>query len=165
MSREGLYAAELVKVGSRIRERYLVKIPSDLSADPLLYELRGRLESDAARVSGYKEDPTATETILGSADPLSWPDWADRVVHRRVGRSNLRACLCPKADDHCRPQTIGADSPTIIRTYALQAMMLGLAGSLIGLAIGIITPARASMDDRRLDGLGSLGSTGIGRGA
>jgi putative ABC transport system permease protein len=55
MSREGLQTAELIKVGSRIRERYLVKTPSSLPTDPLLYELRGRLESDSVRVSGYKD--------------------------------------------------------------------------------------------------------------
>ncbi len=55
MSREGLLAAELIKVGSRIRERYLLKIPSTTAPEPLLYELRERLAPDSARVSSYRD--------------------------------------------------------------------------------------------------------------
>ncbi|NJL18080.1 MAG: hypothetical protein HC938_13795 [Nitrospira sp.] len=55
MSQAGLRTAELVKVGSRVRERFLLKIPSGMPPEPLLYELRGRLASDSARVSSYRE--------------------------------------------------------------------------------------------------------------
>src|SRR6185437_12435686 len=55
VSQEGLRAAELIKVGSRIRERYLLKIPSTMTPEPLLYELRGRLTPDSARVSSYRD--------------------------------------------------------------------------------------------------------------
>ena len=55
MSQDGLRSAELIKLGSRIRERYLLKTPSSVAPELLLYELRSRLVSDGARVSSYRE--------------------------------------------------------------------------------------------------------------
>ena len=139
MSREGLHAAELVKVGSRIRERYLLKIPSDLSADPLLYELRGRLESDAARVSGYKDAQPQLKQFLDQLTRYLGLIGLTALFIGGLGvATSVHAFVREKLTTIAVLKTIGADSPTIIRTYALQAMMLGLAGSLIGLAIGII---------------------------
>ncbi|HWI67057.1 MAG TPA: ABC transporter permease, partial [Nitrospiraceae bacterium] len=57
ISQEGLQAAELIKPGSRVRERYLVKTPSDMPLEPLLSELRDRLSADSARVSSYPPPP------------------------------------------------------------------------------------------------------------
>lgn len=139
MSREGLHAAELVKVGSRIRERYLVKIPSDLSADPLLYELRERLESDAARVSGYKDAQPQLKQFLDQLTRYLGLIGLTALFIGGLGvATSVHAFVREKLTTIAILKTIGADSPTIIRTYALQAMMLGLAGSLIGLAIGIL---------------------------
>ena len=139
MSREGLHAAELLKVGSRIRERYLVKIPSDLSADPLLYELRGRLESDAARVSGYKDAQPQLKQFLDQLTRYLGLIGLTALFIGGLGvATSVHAFVREKLTTIAILKTIGADSPTIIRTYALQAMMLGLAGSLIGLAIGIL---------------------------
>ena len=139
MSREGLHAAELVKVGSRIRERYLVKIPSDLSADPLLYELRGRLESDAARVSGYKDAQPQLKQFLDQLTRYLGLIGLTALFIGGLGvATSVHAFVREKLTTIAVLKTIGADSPTIIRTYALQAMMLGLAGSLIGLVIGVL---------------------------
>ncbi|MBU6435630.1 MAG: ABC transporter permease, partial [Nitrospirae bacterium] len=54
IAQEGLQAAELIKPGSRVRERYLVKVPPSMPVEPLLSELRGRLVADSARVSSYR---------------------------------------------------------------------------------------------------------------
>ncbi|MBX3348709.1 MAG: FtsX-like permease family protein [Nitrospira sp.] len=139
MSREGLHAAELVKVGSRVRERYLVKIPSDLSADPLLYELRGRLQSDAARVSGYKDAQPQLKQFLDQLTRYLGLIGLTALFIGGLGvATSVHAFVREKLTTIAVLKTIGADSPTIIWTYAIQAMILGLAGSLIGLAIGIL---------------------------
>lgn len=139
MSREGLHAAELVKVGSRIRERYLLKIPPNLPADPLLYELRGRLELDAARVSGYKDAQPQLKQFLDQLTRYLGLIGLTALFIGGLGvATSVHAFVREKLTTIAILKTIGADSPTIIRTYALQAMMLGLAGSLIGLLIGVL---------------------------
>lgn len=139
MSREGLHAAELVKVGSRIRERYLLKVPPNLPADPLLYELRGRLELDAARVSGYKDAQPQLKQFLDQLTRYLGLIGLTALFIGGLGvATSVHAFVREKLTTIAILKTIGADSPTIIRTYALQAMMLGLAGSLIGLVVGVL---------------------------
>ncbi len=139
MSREGLHAAELVKVGSRIRERYLLKIPPNLPADPLLYELRGRLELDAARVSGYKDAQPQLKQFLDQLTRYLGLIGLTALFIGGLGvATSVHAFVREKLTTIAILKTIGADSPTIIRTYALQAMMLGLAGSLVGLVVGVL---------------------------
>ncbi len=139
MSREGLQTAELIKVGSRIRERYLVKIPSNLAADPLLYELRGRLESDSARVSGYKDAQPQLKQFLDQLTRYLGLIGLTALFVGGLGvATSVHAFIREKLTTIAILKTIGADSQTIIRTYALQAMILGLAGSLIGLVIGVL---------------------------
>src|SRR5262245_12113355 len=55
LSRDGLSAAELIQPGSQVRERYLLKLPSDLTTSSLMPELRGRLATESARVSGFQD--------------------------------------------------------------------------------------------------------------
>ena len=139
ISREGLQTAELIKVGSRIRDRYLVKIPADLAADPLLYELRGRLESDSARVSMYKDAQPQLKQFLDQLTRYLGLIGLTALFVGGLGvATSVHAFVREKLTTIAILKTIGADSPTIIRTYVLQAMILGLAGSLIGLVMGVL---------------------------
>ncbi len=138
MSQEGLRTAELIKVGSRIRERFLLKIPSATPPNPLLYELRGRLASDSARVSSYRE---AQPQLKQSLDQLTRYLGLIGLTALFVGglgvATSVHAFVREKLNTIAILKTVGADSPTIVLTYGWQALMLGLVGSLIGLLIGI----------------------------
>ncbi len=139
MSREGLHAAELIKVGSRIRERYLLKIANSMTPDPLLYELRGRLAPDSARVSSYRD---AQPQLKQSLDQLTRYLGLIGLTALFVGglgvATSIHAFVREKLNTIAILKTLGADSPTIIRTYGLQAMILGLVGSVVGLMIGML---------------------------
>ncbi|MCY4613887.1 MAG: hypothetical protein OXB94_09735, partial [Nitrospira sp.] len=54
ISRQALNATDLVKEGSRIRERYLLRVPESLALGPLRGELQGRLGPEGAGVSSYR---------------------------------------------------------------------------------------------------------------
>ena len=139
MSQEGLRTAELIKVGSRIRERFLLKIPSTTPPNPLLYELRGRLASDSARVSSYRE---AQPQLKQSLDQLTRYLGLIGLTALFVGglgvATSVHAFVREKLNSIAILKTVGADSPTIVLTYGLQALMLGLVGSLVGLFIGMV---------------------------
>ncbi len=138
MSQEGLRSAELIKVGSRIRERFLLKIPSHMPLDPLLYELRGRLALDSARVSSYRE---AQPQLKQSLDQLTRYLGLIGLTALFVGglgvATSVHAFVREKLNTIAILKTVGADSQTIVLTYGLQALMLGLVGSLVGLFIGM----------------------------
>ncbi|MBX3325144.1 MAG: FtsX-like permease family protein [Nitrospira sp.] len=138
MSREGLQATELVKVGSRIRERYLLKLPSTVPPEPLLYELRGLLVADAARVSSYRD---AQPQLKQSLEQLTRYIGLIGLTALFIGglgvATSVHAFVREKFQTVAILKTIGADSLTIIKTYGFQAMLLGLLGSLAGLMLGM----------------------------
>jgi putative ABC transport system permease protein len=139
MSQEGLRAADLVKSGSRIRERYLLKLPSAMAPEPLLYELRERLASESARVSGYRDtQPQLKQFLEQLTRYLGLVGLTALLVGGLGVATSVYAFVREKLTTIAILKTIGADSATVIWTYVLQAMILGLAGSLTGLVIGIL---------------------------
>jgi putative ABC transport system permease protein len=139
MSREGLHTAELIKIGSRIRERYLLKLPSTMTPEPLLYELRGRLASDAVRVSNYRDaQPQLKQSLDHLTRYLSLIGLTALFVGGMGVATSIYAFVREKLTTIAILKTVGADSSTIIQTYGLQVMLLGLVGSMVGLMIGVL---------------------------
>jgi len=139
MSREGLHAAELIKVGSRIRERYLLKTPHSMTLEPLLYELRERLAPDSARVSSYRDaQPQLKQSLEQLTRYLGLIGLTALFVGGLGVATSIHAFVREKLNTIAVLKTVGAESPTIIGTYGLQAMILGLVGSLVGLMIGVL---------------------------
>ena len=139
MSQEGLHTTELVKLGSRIRERYLLKIPAAMAPEPMLYELRERLASESARVSGYREaQPQLKQFLEQLTRYLGLIGLTALFVGGLGVATSIHAFVREKLTTIAILKTVGADSATVIWTYVLQALILGLAGSVIGLVIGIL---------------------------
>jgi putative ABC transport system permease protein len=138
VSQEGLTAAELIKPGSRVRERYLLKLPSGLPASSLVPELRGRLVTDSARVSGYQDaQPQLRQFLQQLARYLGLIGLTALFIGGLGVATSVQAFLREKLQTIAILKTVGADSATVIKTYTLQAVWLGLVGSLVGAALGI----------------------------
>lgn len=138
ISQEALDATELVKVGSRVRERYLLKIPQGMPPEPLLYELRGRLASESARVSAYRDaQPQLKQFLAQLTRYLGLIGLTALFVGGLGVAMSIHAFVREKLITIAIMKTIGADSTTVIWTYLTQAVLLGLAGSAIGLALGL----------------------------
>lgn len=139
ISQEGLRAAALVKTGSRIRERYLLKIPTTTPPDPLMYELRKTLASDSARISSYREAQPQLKRFLDQLTRYLGLIGLTALFVGGLGvATSIHAFIREKLNTIAILKTVGADSPTVMGTYLLQALMLGLAGSVLGLAIGVL---------------------------
>ncbi|MGQ0812208.1 MAG: ABC transporter permease [Nitrospiraceae bacterium] len=138
ISRDGLAAADLIKLGSRVRERYLLKVPPDTSLHPLLYELRGRLSSDGARVSTYRDaQPQLKQFLDQLARYLGLVGLTALFVGGIGVATSVRAFLREKLQTIAILKTLGAESSTVVRTYLGQALLLGCIGSAAGLLIGV----------------------------
>jgi len=138
IAQDGLRATDLVKLGSRVRERYLLKTPASTKIEPLLYELRSRLAADSARVSTYREAQPQLKQFLEQLTRYLGLIGLTALLVGGIGvATSVRAFLREKLATIAILKTVGADSPTIIRTYATQALLLGLTGSVAGLALGI----------------------------
>lgn len=138
IAQDGLRATDLVKLGSRVRERYLLKTTLNAKIEPLLYELRGRLAAESARVSGYRDaQPQLKQFLEQLTRYLGLIGLTALFVGGMGVATSVRAFLREKLATIAILKTVGADSPTIIKTYAAQALLLGLTGSVAGLALGI----------------------------
>ncbi|MCC6141182.1 MAG: FtsX-like permease family protein [Nitrospira sp.] len=138
IAQDGLQATELVKLGSRVRERYLLKTPAATKIEPLLYELRSRLAAESARVSTYKDAQPQLKQFLEQLTRYLGLIGLTALFVGGIGvATSVRAFLREKLATIAILKSVGADSPTIIQTYAAQALFLGLVGSGAGLALGI----------------------------
>jgi putative ABC transport system permease protein len=138
IAQEGLRAAELIKPGSRVRERYLVKTASDMPLEPLLSELRDRLAADSARISSYR---TAQSQLRQFLDQLSRYLGLIGLTALFIGGlgvgTSIHAFLRDKMRTIAILKSVGADSATVVSTYVVQAIFLGSVGSLAGILLGI----------------------------
>jgi putative ABC transport system permease protein len=137
VSREGLAAAELIKPGSRVRERYLVKLPPVMQAQPLVYELRGRLAGESARVTGYRDAQPQLKQFLDQLTRYLGLIGLTALFIGGIGvATTIHAFIREKLPTIAILKTVGAESGVVIRTYLLQALLLGTIGSLAGAALG-----------------------------
>src|SRR5574341_380286 len=142
ISREGLAAAQLIKPGSRVRERYLLRLPPAVPAEPLLYELRGRLGRESARVLLFRDAQPQLRRFLDQlARYLGLVGLTALFVGGIGVASSVGAFLKEKLPTIAILKTLGADSRTVIGTYLIQAILLGMIGSLAGAALGAAVQA------------------------
>jgi putative ABC transport system permease protein len=137
VSREGLAAAELIKPGSRVRERYLVKLPPAMPVQPLLHELRGRLAGESARVTGYRDAQPQLKQFLDQLTRYLGLIGLTALFIGGIGvATTIHAFIREKLQTIAILKTVGAESGTVIGTYLLQALLLGTIGSAAGAALG-----------------------------
>jgi len=138
ISQQALAAAELIKPGSRIRERYLLKLPTTMAPQPLLYELRGQLASDMARVSTYRDAQPQLKSFLEQLARYLGLIGLTALFVGGIGvATSVQAFLREKLQTIAILKTLGADSSTVLRTYGIQTLFLGTIGSVAGAAVGI----------------------------
>lgn len=139
ISQEGLQAAELIKPGSRVRERHLLKLPTGTVLEPLREELRGRLAAERVRVTGYREAQPQLKRFLEQLSRYLGLIGLTALFIGGLGVAmSIQAFLQEKLKVIAILKILGADSGTIIRAYVVQALGLGLLGSLAGMLLGIV---------------------------
>ncbi len=138
MSQDGLRSAELIQVGSRVRERYLLKTPPSMVPEPLLYELRGRLAAESARVASYRDAQPQLRQFLDQLTRYLGLIGLTALFIGGLGvATSVHAFVREKLTTIAILKTLGADSATVIGAYLLQALLLGLTGSVAGLLLGL----------------------------
>lgn len=139
VSQEALRSADLVKPGSRVRERYLLRLPPDIAPGSLVATLRDQLAADSARVSTFQDAQPQLRRFL---DQLTRYLGLVGLIALFVGgigvASTVHAFLNDKMKIIAVLKTLGADSGVVMRTYLFQTLLLGLVGSLVGVALGTI---------------------------
>ncbi len=138
ISQEGLAAADLVKPGSRLRERHLLKLPGSIALSPLLYELRSRLAGESARVSSYRDAQPQLKQFLDQLSRYLGLVGLTALFVGGIGVAlSIQAFIREKFQSIAILKTLGAETKTIMQSYLGQAVGLGVVGSIMGIGIGL----------------------------
>lgn len=139
ISEAGLKASALVQPGSRIRERELLQLPSGMSFEPLRAELRGRLAADHVRVSSYRDAQPQLKQFLEQLSRYLGLIGLTALLIGGLGVAmSIQAFMQDKLKTIAILKTLGADSTLLIGAFVLQAVGLGLIGSIAGMLLGIL---------------------------
>ncbi|HJT20625.1 MAG TPA: FtsX-like permease family protein [Nitrospira sp.] len=142
VSREGLQAAELIKPGSRVRERRLLKLPEGTLIEPIQNEVKERLAADSVRVSGYREAQPQLKRFLDQlARYLGLIGLTALFIGGLGVAMSVHAFVREKMRTIAILKTVGADTGTVVRVYLVQAVCLGVLGTLAGLSGGVLLQA------------------------
>jgi len=172
ISQDGLKAAELVKPGSRVRERHLLKLPADMPPEPIRGELQGRLTGESVRISAYKDaQPQLKQFLTQLARYLGLIGLTALFIGGLGVAMSVHAFIREKLKTIAILKTLGADNTTVVRTYVVQALALGVLASLAGALLGmmlqwwlppLLVEGFASDILRQLGVTGELSSLSIG---
>ena len=117
ISQEGLAAADLIKPGSRLRERHLLALPESLPPSPLVSELRGQLSGDDARVSSYRDAQPQLKQFLDQLKRYLGLVGLTALFVGGIGVAlSVQAFVREKLQSIAILKALGADSSTIIRS-------------------------------------------------
>ena len=138
MSADGLDRAGLVQFGSRVRHRILVRLPDGVAAAAAREAVARRIEDPAVRVATFEEAQPGLRRFFDQLTTyLGLVALATLLVGGLGVASAVRTLVRRQRDSLAILKCLGAESRLLVTTYLAQAVALGLAGSLAGVAVGL----------------------------
>jgi putative ABC transport system permease protein len=144
ISREGLEASGLLAPGSRAGQRYLFKVPRPRGSAPIsdeaVADLKARLEKllPEAQIIDYREtNPALTQGLDRATSLLSLMSLVALVLGAIGVAMAMRAHLQQRLDTIAIMKSLGARSGQVIKIYLLQTLLLGAAGGVLGVGLGV----------------------------
>jgi putative ABC transport system permease protein len=138
LSPEGLARAALVQSGSRVRHRVLVRLPERLSPAAVRESIARRLEDPAVRVATFEEaQPGLRRFFEQLTTYLGLIALATLLVGGVGVAAAVRTFIRRRRESLAILKCLGAESRLLFLAYLAQSVALGLAGSLIGAALGL----------------------------
>ena len=136
ITRQALEGTGLIQPGSQANERYLFAIANKQSVD----QVKGELEKilPEAQVTDFREaSPALTQGLDHATGLLSLICLVAMVLGAIGVAMAMRAHLQQRIEILAIMKSVGARSADILRIYLLQTLLLGVAGALIGIGLGL----------------------------
>jgi len=132
---DDLPSTGLLSFGSRARRMLLLKVPEE-HVQPLLRALRRDLRGEFVNARSYRaSDDQIGRDFDRAEDYLSLVGLVIVILGGIAVSSVIRVFILQKIKSIAVLKCVGATTRRIIAVYVLQVMALGLAGSLLGVAI------------------------------
>jgi putative ABC transport system permease protein len=137
MTRAGLDRTKLVQFGSRAAQRFLFKLDPNVDLDRLKPQLKSTLPR--VFISDYREgSPIVGKAIDNTTTFLSLVSLIALIVGSLGVAMAMYSHLQQRMDTIAVMKAVGARSSQILQIYLLQTLWLGVAGGLIGVAVGAL---------------------------
>ena len=137
VSRPGLDRTGLIQFGSRAAQRFLFKLNSGVNLDSMKDQL-GRI-GRRLFISDYREgSPVVGKAIDNTTTFLSLISLIALIVGSLGVAMAMHSHLQQHMDTIAVMKAIGARASQIMKIYLLQTLWLGVAGGLLGIAIGAL---------------------------
>jgi len=144
ISRASLAETGLLAPGSRAGQRFLFKVPQpkdgSVISDEAVSDLKARLIKllPESQVTDYREtNPALTAGLDQATSLLSLMSLVALVLGAVGVAMAMRAHLAQRLDTIAIMKSLGASSGQIIKIYLIQTLLLGAAGGLLGVILGI----------------------------
>ena len=137
MSREGLERSGLIQYGSRAAERFLFKLKPGVDLDAAKADIKSTLHR--VFITDYKDgSPIVGKAIDATTTFLSLISLIALIVGALGVAMAMYSHLQQRMDTIAVMKAMGARAHQVIQIYMVQTLWLGIAGGLIGVAIGAI---------------------------
>jgi putative ABC transport system permease protein len=137
LSRQALDRAGLMAPGSRAAERFLFRIPPEIPVEQVRSDLK--IAFPEAMIADFRQAHPAIERGLDEATMfLSLVSLISLIVGALGVATAIRAHLDQRLDSIAVMKCLGARSNQIMRIYVIQTAVLGLMGSTMGIAVGLV---------------------------
>lgn len=137
VSNATLDQSQLIAPGSRIRYKTLIRLPKDMDPDQAVTLLEFGLKDKGTSIRTYRD---VASNLTQSVDRMGKYLGSVGVIALLMGGIGIamiiRTFMAQKLDTIAILNCLGATSRTVFRVYLLQAVLLGLIGSGLGVGIG-----------------------------
>ncbi|MCH8208469.1 MAG: FtsX-like permease family protein [Nitrospinae bacterium] len=149
VSADTLEKANLISPGSRVKNRILIGLPEDTDLAKTAEAVRTGIADKSVNVRTYKEMQSSLTRSVENVGKFLGSVGVIALFMGGIGVAMIvRTFMTQKLDTIATMNCLGATSKTVFKVYLLQALMLGLAGSLLGVAVGyamqFLLPAKLS---------------------
>ena len=137
ITREGLERTGLILPGSRAAERFLFRLQP---GSPTIEQVRAQLKKafPDSLIADYREShPIITRGLSRATTFLSLVSLITLIVGAIGVATAMHAHIQQRLDSIAIMKCLGARSNQLMRIYLIQTVALGLAGGLLGVALGI----------------------------
>jgi len=137
VSSNTLEKARLIAPGSRVKHKTMIRLPQGTDPDKALALLQKGLKDKSASMRTYKD---MESSLTASIDRIGKYLGSVSVIALLMGGIGvamiIRTFMAQKLDTIAILNCVGATSRTVFIVYLVQALLLGLIGSGLGVAIG-----------------------------
>ncbi len=138
ISEEALNQTKLIQPGSRVRYRYLLKLPSSMSNREVVSELKTSLSDERATIESFSEAQPRLRRFLNNLTIYLGFIGLISLFIGGIGVGNsIHAYLKEKLHTMGVLKCLGAPSRTLFTIYFLQTFIMGMAGSAAGAGLGL----------------------------